>query len=143
MSLKVEIQKSKDVSKWVEYKDAEGNVLAEFEIRGDAYKPYRVALERAQNQISSKGYLLENIFGDEKLYHELLLEACARELIKDWKGVVMVEDGKEVEPPYTPETAEYLLNEGDIGIVIWNFIREHAAKIQSDADMVHKEILGK
>jgi len=43
MALKAEIQKSKNVSLWKEYKDAEGNVLAEFKIRGEAYKPYRVA----------------------------------------------------------------------------------------------------
>ena len=59
MALKAEIQKSKNVSLWKEYKDAEGNVLAEFKIRGEAYKPYRVALERAQNQVYQKGMLFQ------------------------------------------------------------------------------------
>lgn len=34
MALEVNIQRNKDVSLWREYKDTEGNVLAEFKIRG-------------------------------------------------------------------------------------------------------------
>ena len=56
MALKVAIQQSKEVTLWKEYKDSEGNVLAEFKIRGSDYKAYRVAIERAQNQLSSKGF---------------------------------------------------------------------------------------
>ncbi|EKA74249.1 hypothetical protein ACINWC692_A0038, partial [Acinetobacter baumannii WC-692] len=47
-----------------------------------------------------------------KLYHELLMDACAAHLIEDWKGVVFAEivDGKTVESekPYTPENASKL-----------------------------------
>ncbi len=55
MALKVGIIKSSDVSKWCEYKGADGDVQAEFKVRGIAYKPFQVAIERAGNQISSKG----------------------------------------------------------------------------------------
>ncbi len=123
MALKVSIQTSKTVSKWREYVDGDGNVLAEFKIRGIAYKPYQVALERANNQITSKGYDVSKASKDDKLYHELLLEAAACHLIEDWKGVVFEEkiDGGEVvetEPEYSPENAVKLLNMGDIGISI-------------------------
>ena len=58
MALEVNIQRNKDVSLWREYKDEEGNVLAEFKIRGIGYKPYQVALERANNQITAKDLML-------------------------------------------------------------------------------------
>ena len=143
MALKVAIQKSKEVSLWKEYKDAEGNVLAEFKIRGEGYKPFRVALERANNQVASKGYNVSTAGKEDKLYHELLLEAAACHLIADWKGVVFVEDGKEIEPPCTPENATKLFNMGDIGVAIWAFVKSHAEQIQADADKVQVETLGK
>ncbi|KLT82626.1 hypothetical protein T635_2704 [Acinetobacter baumannii MRSN 7341] len=41
------------------------------------YKPFQVAIERAGNQISSKGYDVMVKDEDAKLYHELLMDACA------------------------------------------------------------------
>ena len=143
MALKVAIQKSKEVALWKEYKDADGNVLAEFKIRGDGYKPFRVANERAQNQVASKGYNVSTASAEDKLYHELLLEAAACHLIADWKGVVFVEDGKEIEPPCTPENATKLFNMGDIGLAIWVFVKANAEKIQIDADTAQVETMGK
>ena len=143
MALKVAIQQSKEVTLWKEYKDSEGNVLAEFKIRGSDYKAYRVAVERAQNQLSSKGYDVATAVSDDKLYHELLLEAAACHLVADWKGVVFVEDGKEVEPECSPENATKLFNMGDIGVAIWAFVKSHAEQIQADADKVRVETLGK
>ena len=143
MALKVAIQKSKEVSLWKEYKDAEGNVLAEFKIRGEGYKPFRVALERANNQVTSKGYNVSTASNEDKLYHELLLEAAACHLIADWKGVVFVEDGKEIEPSCTPENATKLFNMGDIGVAIWAFVKSHAEQIQAEGDKVQAETLGK
>ncbi|WP_098722546.1 hypothetical protein [Acinetobacter baumannii] len=147
MALKVGIIKSSDVSKWCEYKGVDGEVQAEFKVRGIAYKPFQVAIERAGNQISSKGYDVMVKDEDAKLYHELLMDACAAHLIEDWKGVVFAEivDGKTVESekPYTPENASKLLNLGDIGISIWLFIKEQAQKIQEEADKDKALILGK
>ena len=143
MALKAEIQKSKNVSLWKEYKDAEGNVLAEFKIRGEAYKPYRVALERAQNQVASKGYNVSTASAEDKLYHELLLDATACHLIEDWKGISFRVDGEEVEQPYTPENACKLLEVGDIGPVIFAFVRLKAEQIQTEADKYRDEVLGK
>ncbi|MFW1959176.1 hypothetical protein [Acinetobacter johnsonii] len=143
MALKVAIQQSKEVSLWKEYKDAEGNILAEFKIRGEGYKPFRVALERANNQVTSKGYNVSTASKEDKLYHELLLEAAACHLIADWKGVVFVEDGKEIEPSCTPENATKLFNMGDIGVAIWAFVKSHAEQIQAEADKVQAETLGK
>lgn len=143
MTLVVEIEKSKETSLWKEYKDAEGNVLARFKIRGESYKPYRVALERAQNQVASKGYVVSTASGEDKLYHELLLEAAACHLIEDWDGVSFRENGKETEQPCTPENATKLLNMGDIGVAIWAFVKAHAEQIQLEADAVKADILGK
>ncbi|HFE9653362.1 hypothetical protein OHW45_06275 [Acinetobacter baumannii] len=147
MALKVGIIKSSDVSKWCEYKGTDGQVLAEFKVRGVAYKPFQVAIERAGNQILSKGYDVMVKDENAKLYHELLMDACAAHLIEDWKGVVFAEiiDGKTVESekPYTPENASKLLNMGDIGIQIWLFIKEQAQKIQEEADQDKALILGK
>ncbi|MFW1892168.1 MULTISPECIES: hypothetical protein [Acinetobacter] len=148
MALKVSIQTSKTVSKWREYVDKEGNVLAEFKIRGMSYKPYQVALERANNQISSKGYDVSKASKEDKLYHELLLEAAACHLIEDWKGVVFEEENadKEIvvtEPEYSPENATKLLNMGDIGVSIWLYVRQEAEKIQLETDSYKDEVVGK
>lgn len=148
MALKVTIQTSKTVSKWREYTDTEGNVLAEFKIRGSGYKPYQVSLERANNQITSKGFDVSKAGKDDKLYHELLLEAAACHLIEDWKGVVFEEkiDGGEVvetEPEYSPENAVKLLNMGDIGISIWLYVKQEAEDIQKEADSYKDEVVGK
>ncbi|EMP8702890.1 TPA: hypothetical protein JIF31_001626 [Acinetobacter baumannii] len=148
MALKVSIQTSKTVSKWREYVDGEGNVLAEFKIRGIAYKPYQVALERANNQIASKGYDVSKATKEDKLYHELLLEAAACHLIEDWKGVVFEEENAEketvvTEPEYSPENATKLLNMGDIGVSIWLYIRQEAEAIQKEADSYKEEVVGK
>ncbi|WP_421833275.1 hypothetical protein [Acinetobacter baumannii] len=147
MALKVGIVRSSEVSKWCEYKGPDGEVLAEFKVRGVAYKPFQVAIERAGNQISSKGYDVMVKDENAKLYHELLMDACAAHLIEDWKGVVFAQvvDGKteETEMAYTPENASKLLNLGDIGISIWLFVKEQAQKIQEEADKEKALILGK
>ncbi|MFH4351955.1 hypothetical protein WAJ70_22990, partial [Acinetobacter baumannii] len=78
-------------------------------VRGISDKPFQGAIERAGNQISSKGYDVMVKDENAKLYHEFLMDACAAHLIEDWKGVVFAEivDGKTVESekPYTPENA--------------------------------------
>ena len=143
MTLVVEIEKSKNVSLWKDYKDGEGNVLAEFKIRGDAYKPYKVALERAQNQVTSKGYVVSTASAEDNLYHELLLEAAACHLIEDWKGVAFLENGKETEQPYSPENATKLFRMGKTGVAVWAFVKSNAEKIQLEADQVKVDTLGK
>lgn len=148
MALEVNIQRNKDVSLWREYKDTEGNVLAEFKIRGIGYKPYQVALERANNQISSKGFDVAKATAEDKLFHELVLEAVASHLIEDWKGVVFVEEGPngeqlKSEPAYNAENATKLLNMGDLGVSLWSFIRTESEKIQSDANQYRDDVVGK
>ena len=143
MALKVAIQQSKEVTLWKEYKDSEGSVLAEFKIRGSDYKPFRVALERANNQVTSKGYNVSTAGKEDKLYHELLLEAAACHLVADWKGVVFVEDGKEIEPECSPENATKLFNMGDIGVAIWAFVKAQSDQIQAEANSYRDEVLGK
>mgnify|MGYP007100928052 FL=1 len=144
MSLIVGLNKSKQISKWCEYKDAEGNVLAEIKVRGISYKPYQVAVERAQNQISSKGFDVDTASANDKLFHELLLDAAACHLIEDWKGIAVPdENGEPKDFIYTTENAKKLLNEGDIGPVIWLFVKTNAEQIQREADEVKAETLGK
>ena len=143
MSLVIGINKSKQISKWCEYKDDKGNVLAEFEINGIDYKPYKVAIERASNQISSNGFNVETATTENKLYHELLLDACACHLIKNWKKVTFSIDGEETEMPYTPENAMTLLNMGDIGVAIWHFVKTESEKMQKEADAFKVEMVGK
>lgn len=144
MSLIVGLNKSKQISKWCEYKDADGNVLAEIKVRGISYKPYQVAVERAQNQISSKGFDVDTATTNDKLFHELLLDAAACHLIEDWKGIAVPdENGEPKDFIYTTENAKKLLNEGDIGPVIWLFVKTNAEQIQREADEVKAETLGK
>lgn len=144
MSLIVGLNKSKQISKWCEYKDSEGNILAEIKVRGISYKPYQVAVERAQNQISSKGFDVDTASANDKLFHELLLDAAACHLIEDWKGIAVPdENGEPKDFIYTTENAKKLLNEGDIGPVIWLFVKTNAEEIQREADEVKAETLGK
>lgn len=144
MSLVVGLNKSKQISKWCEYKDADGEVLAEIKVRGISYKPYQVAVERAQNQISSKGFDVDTATTNDKLFHELLLDAAACHLIEDWDGIAVPdENGEPKDFIYTTENAKKLLNEGDIGPVIWLFVKTNAEQIQREADEVKAETLGK
>lgn len=142
MSLNVLISKPKNISKWVQYKN-DDDVLAEFKVRGIGYKSYQVAVERAQNQIATNGFNVDDASPENKLFHELLLDAAACHLIEDWKGVVFLEDGKEKEVPYTTENAKKLLTMGDIGSVIWAFVKNEADKMQREADEYKNDILGK
>ena len=144
MSLIVGLNKSKQISKWCEYKDAEGNVLAEIKVRGISYKPYQVAVERAQNQIAQKGFDVDTASANDKLFHELLLDAAACHLTEDWKGIAVPDaNGEPKDFIYTTENAKKLLNEGDIGPVIWLFVKTNAEQIQREADEVKAETLGK
>lgn len=144
MSLIVGLNKSKQISKWCEYKDAEGNVLAEIKVRGISYKPYQVAVERAQNQIAQKGFDVDTASANDKLFHELLLDAAACHLIEDWKGIAVPdENGEPKDFIYTTENAKKILNQGDIGPVIWLFVKTNAEQIQREADEVKAETLGK
>lgn len=107
-----------------------------------------MALERANNQITTKGYDVSKASKDDKLYHELLLEAAACHLIEDWKGVVFeekIEGGEviETEPEYSPENATKLLNMGDIGISIWLYVKQEAEDIQKEADAYKDDVVGK
>lgn len=144
MSLVVGLNKSKQISKWCEYKDADGNVLAEIKVRGISYKPYQVAVERAQNQIAQKGFDVDTASASDKLFHELLLDAAACHLIEDWKGIAVPDaNGEPKDFIYTTENAKKLLNEGDIGPIIWLFVKTNAEQIQREADEVKAETLGK
>lgn len=144
MSLIVGLNKSKQISKWCEYKDTEGNVLAEIKVRGISYKPYQVAVERAQNQIAQKGFDVDTATTNDKLFHELLLDAAACHLIEDWKGIAVPDaNGEPKDFIYTTENAKKLLNEGDIGPVIWLFVKSNAEEIQREADGIKAEVLGK
>ncbi len=144
MSLIVGLNKSKQISKWCEYKDAEGEVLAKIKVRGISYKPYQVAVERAQNQIAQKGFDVDTASANDKLFHELLLDAAACHLIEDWDGIAVPDaNGEPKDFIYTTENAKKLLNEGDIGPVIWLFVKTNAEQIQREADEVKAETLGK
>ncbi len=137
MALKVAITQNKEVSAWREFQGAE------FKIRGIAYKAFQVAEERARNQVVSKGYDVSLAGNDDKLFHELLLEAVASHLIEDWKGVEFIENGEVIEPPYTPENAYKLLKNTDIGLNLWLFIKTESEKLQKEADGFRDEVVGK
>lgn len=144
MSLKAQLKESKQVSKWVEYKDEEGKVLAEFKVRGDGYQAFLAGKERAINQISSKGFDVKKATSGDKTHIELIRDCVACHLIEDWKGIEFEdEDGKVTQPPYTPENAMKLLEKGDIGNIVWFFVADHATKIQEEADKEHTETMGK
>lgn len=147
MSLVIGINKSKQISKWCEYKDEDGNILAEFKIRGSGYKSYVVAIERAHNQISSKGFNVDTATSEDKLLHELLFDAVAVHLIEDWKGVFFLEEinGEIVEKEivFTTENAKKALRDGDNASVVWYFVKRESEKMQAEADRERLEILGK
>ncbi|MEG9592763.1 hypothetical protein V6W83_18785, partial [Acinetobacter baumannii] len=99
-------------------------------------------------QISSKGFDVAKATAEDKLFHELLLEAVACHLIEDWKGVVFVEEGPngeqlKSEPAYNAENATKLLNMGDLGVSLWSFIRTESEKIQAEANQYRDDVVGK
>ena len=87
---------------------------------------------------------MDTASASDKLFHELLLDAAACHLIEDWKGIAVPdENGEPKDFIYTTENAKKLLNEGDIGPVIWLFVKTNAEQIQREADEVKAETLGK
>ena len=143
MALKVAIKESKEISLWREYKDKEGKVLARFKIRGIEHQAYQVALERAQNQIVSKGYDVSKASVDDKVWYQLTMEAAACHLIEDWEGIEFEEGEVVKEQPYSEENATKLFHMGDLGWQIWGFVKSEAEKIQKEANQVKEEVLGK
>lgn len=143
MTLVANIVKNKEVSQWCEYKNIKGEVQAEFKIRGIAYKAYQVAIERANNQVGSKGFDVAKAESTDKTFHDLLFQAAACHLIEDWKGVAFCSDGEVIEQPYTPENASKLLEMGDIGPVIFTFVRIKSEQIQAEADKYRDDVVGK
>ena len=140
MSLAINTVKPKNTERWVHYTDSKDKVLASFLVRNIGFKSYRVALERANNQIASKGFDVDSADKNDKLFHELILDAVACHLIADWKGLVD-EEGKDI--IFTTEKAKEILTFGDIGMLIWHFVRDEAQKLQDEIDQERFEILGK
>lgn len=144
MALVIGVQETKEVSKWVDYKDENGEVLARFQIKGIKDKKYEVARERASNQVASKGFDVASALSTDKTYPELLKDAVACHLIADWEGIEIVIDGKATQPPYTPEAGMLVLsNESTKGAELWLWVISQAERIQEEQDEFKNEILGK
>lgn len=133
------IQKDKQVSAWVKHESG-----AEFLINGIKNREYLIAEERAQHAFRQQGVDLSDVSTTDRPFHEYLLEATAKYLIADWSGVqIKNEDGEIIDVPFSKDTAFQILRDGDIGIVLWAFVKKHAEKIQSDAEKVKTAIVGK
>ncbi len=143
MGINVEINRVKEVALWKPFTNDNGEVLGRFKVRGIEYKPYQVALERATNHLATKGYDVAAATAEDELYHELLFKAAAYHLIEDWDGVTFIEDGEKTEVPYTGENAYKLFKHGDIGFLIWSFIKQHAESIQAESNKKKEDLLGK
>ena len=148
MSLTVGINKSKHVSKWFDYVDENGAVLAKFKIRGISYKPYQVAIERSRQilGISNEIKLIDNL---AKTSQEMLLTCTAYHLIEDWSGVYIqsINDDGELEKKeiqFSQDNAnDIIVYGGDDGMLIWDFINTNAKRLQAEHDKEKDEILGK
>ena len=148
MSLTVGINKSKHVSKWFDYVDENGFVLAKFKIRGISYKPYQVAIERSR-QILGISNEIKSIDNLAKTSQEMLLTCTAYHLIEDWSGVnarSINDDGetetKEIQ--FSQDNAnDIIVYGGDDGLLIWDFINTNAKRLQAEHDKEKDEILGK
>ena len=143
MALIAEIEESKTASVWKEFKDAKGNVLARFKIRGIDYEPYQIAQQRISHQLSLKCLNISNISEDEKTLQSLNMEACACHLLEDWEGVSFKINGDVAEVGYSKENAVKLLQLGKIGADIYLFILAQANIIQEEANLFRDEVLGK
>lgn len=133
------IQKDKQVSAWVQHESG-----AEFLINGIKNREYVIAAERAQHAFQKQGTDLSDVSATDRPFHEYLFEATAKYLIADWSGVqIKDEKGEIIDAPYSKEIAFQILRDGDIGVVLWAFVREQAEKIQEDAEKVKEVILGK
>lgn len=147
MALKVNIIKSApELSEWKEYKDDEtGEVLAEFKVRGIAYKPYNIAVDLARNEMSKSADDISKVEKNSRYRHEYMYSAMAHHLIEDWKGIELsFDDGQTYQlVPYTGENAEKLLTEGDLGLLVWGFVHQAALDIQKAANEAMDKTLGK
>ena len=148
MSLTVGINKSKHVSKWFDYVDENGDVLAKFKIRGISYKPYQVAIERSRKILSISNEI-KSIDNLAKTSQEMLLTCTAYHLIEDWSGVYIqsINDDGELEKKeiqFSQDNAnDIIVYGGDDGLLIWDFINTNAKRLQAEYDKEKDEILGK
>lgn len=147
MKLVAKIIDNKSVSKWFEYKDDNGNVVAKFKVKNIGNKQYRVAEQRALDQVMTKGFDVGTVSAEDQTYNDLLRETVAHYLIEDWSGISFQEviDGIaiEKEAAYSVENAKTLLKLGDIGIIVWHFVRTKAEELQQEIDAELNDTLGK
>lgn len=133
------INKPKQVSEWVEYKDG-----SSFLIRGIKHKPYIVANERIQNTFNMTGLKVEGVEDGEMSLQDLLFKVAAEYLIEDWKGVAVEQDGEVKDVDYDKDVAFQLMAFGGVeGAELWDFVTQNARKIQEKADQYKVEVMGK
>ncbi len=129
----------KNISQWVKHESG-----AEFKIRNINHKAYQVGIEIAQGKSALKPTEISKASENEKLQIELLYENAAYHLIEDWKNVEISVDGEVSPIDYTPQNALRLMIEGgEAGAKLWEFIILSANEIQEEADNLKKDLLGK
>ena len=139
-----QLNKPKQVSKWVKFEFGEDKHVSEFKIRGVKHKPYLIAHERIQNNFNVSGLKIENIDPGEFTFQEMLFKIASEYLIEDWKDVDVKVDGEIKSVAFDKDIAFDMMRFGGTdGVILWDFIVSNARKIQDEADAYKIEVLGK
>lgn len=127
-------------TKWVDYPDSP----AKFKIRGIGYHKYQIAAERKANTIWLQGLDILDIPDNAESSIGLELKSIVH-LIEDWQNVSFKDKkgNMELNVPFSVENAVRLVTTGNVGVVIWAFIKDEATRIQEEADAYKNELLGK
>ncbi|ALO39695.1 hypothetical protein E5C31_11975 [Providencia rettgeri] len=103
---------------------------------------YQIALERVRRLIAREdaGQSLSSILVSDSdvREHDIQCQLLGRYIIRDWKGQIQDETGRQV--PYSPENAAALLS-GDSDLFTWVLL--HAAQLAKEAQEEAKETVEK
>lgn len=114
-------------------KPIEGLKLLVSSIDNDQYRSRNALIRRhiekmdASYQVGTSEFSLSAV-GEIDSADDLLIDNCARYLLKDWKGVGELVDGEEVPIEYTPERGAALMKQEPA--IYWQILAEAASIAQ-------------
>lgn len=139
------IGKSSTISKWFEYAKV-GDKAVSFKIRSAEYEPFLALHNQAGVEFNAQN---KDDLVNLKPYDFYLMKAFSL-LIEDWQNIDLdrYDDqgmllDTELNVPCTDKNKLDVLYAGDLGYVVWNFVKTNAEAIAKEVRLKRNEILGK
>lgn len=139
------IGKSSTISKWFEYAKVDDKAVS-FKIRSAEYEPFQALHNQAGVEFNAQD---KEDLSTLKPYDYFLMKAFSL-LIEDWQNIDLdrYDDqgeliGTEFNVPCTDKNKLDVLYAGDLGFVVWNFVKTNAEAIAKEVRTKRNDALGK